>query len=125
MKNIISTSNAPAAIGPYSQAVEINGILFVSGQIPVNPKTGEVVNSSIEEATNQIFQNIGEILKTAGYTFADVVKTTVFLTDINNFAAMNGVYAQYFTEKQPARSAVAVNALPKNVPLEIEVIAAK
>ena len=112
MKKIINTHNAPAAIGPYNQAIEINNMLFISGQIPISPKEGKIVSLTILEQTEQIFSNIEAILKFAGYSFENVVKTTVFLTDINHFAAMNEVYKKYFTNNCPARSTVAVKALP-------------
>ena len=125
MKKVISTTNAPAAIGPYSQAIEVNGMLFISGQIPIDPATGEIVAGGITEQTTQSFKNIRAILTEAGYTFDNVVKTTVFLSDMADFAAMNAVYAQQFSGDFPARSAVAVKALPKNVLVEVETIAAK
>ncbi|MGM9804706.1 MAG: RidA family protein [Muribaculaceae bacterium] len=125
MKRVISTPNAPAAIGPYSQAIEVNGILFISGQIPINPATGEIVEGGITEQATQSFKNISAILNEAGYTFDNVVKTTVFLSDMADFAAMNAVYAQHFKGDFPARSAVAVKTLPKNVLVEVETIAAK
>ena len=125
MKKIISTNAAPAAIGPYSQAIEINGMLFVSGQIPIDPQTGEFVAGGIAEQTAQSFKNIKAILKEAGLTIDNVVKTTVLLADINDFAAMNEVYAKQFGATFPARSAFAVKSLPKNALVEIEVIAAK
>ncbi len=125
MKKVISTKNAPAAIGPYSQAIESNGFLFVSGQIPVNPATAEIVEGEITEQTTQVFKNIKAILVEAGYTTENVVKTTVFLADMADFAAMNAVYAEQFTGAFPARSAVAVKTLPKNVLVEIETIATK
>lgn len=125
MKKVISTKNAPAAIGPYSQAIESNGFLFVSGQIPVNPVTAEIVEGEITEQTTQVFKNIKAILAEAGYTTDNVVKTTVFLADMTDFAAMNAVYAEQFTGAFPARSAVAVKTLPKNVLVEIETIATK
>ncbi len=125
MKKVISTKNAPAAIGPYSQAIESNGFLFVSGQIPVNPATAEIVEGEITEQTTQVFKNIKAILAEAGYTTENVVKTTVFLADMADFAAMNAVYAEQLTGAFPARSAVAVKTLPKNVLVEIETIATK
>lgn len=125
MKKVISTKNAPAAIGPYSQAIEVNGMLFISGQIPIDPATGEIVAGGITEQTTQSFKNIKAILTEAGYTFDNVVKTTVFLSDMANFAAMNEVYAKNFNGDFPARSAVAVKTLPKNVLVEVETIAAK
>lgn len=125
MKRIISTPNAPAAIGPYSQAVEINGMLFVSGQIPINPQVGKIEATEISAQTEQVFANINAILTEAGYTFADVVKSTVFLSDIADFAAMNDVYKKYYQTECPARSAFAVKALPLGALVEIETIAAK
>lgn len=125
MKKVISTTNAPAAIGPYSQAIEVNGMLFISGQIPIDPATGEIVAGGITEQTTQSFKNVKAILTEAGYTFDNVVKTTVFLSDMNDFAAMNAVYAKQFNGDFPARSAVAVKTLPKNVLVEVETIAAK
>ena len=124
MKNVIHTENAPAAIGPYSQAIEANGMLFISGQIPVNPANGEVPEG-ITAQTEQVMKNIEAILTEAGYTFDNVVKTTCLLSDIANFGAMNEVYAQYFTVNPPARAAFAVRDLPKGVMVEIESIAVK
>ena len=118
----ISTEKAPAAIGPYSQAIEANGFLFASGQVPLSPVTGEVVGTTIEEQAKQSCENVKGILTAAGLTCEDVIKTTCFLADIKDFAAFNGVYAQYFTGK-PARSCVAVKDLPKGVLCEVEVIA--
>ncbi len=118
----ISTDQAPAAIGPYSQGIVTGNLLFASGQIPIVPATGEVLQGTIEEQTHQACKNVGAILKAAGTDYSRVVKTTCFLADMGDFAAFNGVYAQYFTEK-PARSCVAVKDLPKNVLCEIEVIA--
>ena len=123
MKNIIHTDNAPKAIGPYSQAVMAGGMLFVSGQIPINPQTGELSNGTIQEQTKLVMDNIGAILKAAGYGYENIVKTTCLLADINDFAAMNKVYAEYFPTNPPARSAFAVKDLPKGARLEIEVIA--
>lgn len=125
MKKVISTKNAPAAIGPYSQAIEANGFLFISGQIPINPVTAEIVEGEITEQTTQVFKNIKAILAEAGYTTENVVKTTVFLADMADFAAMNAVYAEQFAGAFPARSAVSVKTLPKNVLVEIETIATK
>lgn len=126
MKKSISTNAAPGAIGPYSQAIEAKTInsswLFASGQIPINPATGEIPEG-ITEQTKQSLSNVKAILAEAGLTVSNVVKTTVFLADMNDFAAMNEVYASVFTEPYPARSAVAVKTLPKNVLVEIEVIA--
>ena len=119
----IQTSNAPAAIGPYSQAKVVNGFVFASGQIPLNPATGEVEGTTIEAQAEQVMKNIGAILKEAGVGFENVVKTTCFLAEMADFAAFNSVYEKYFTGK-PARSCVAVNQLPKNVLVEVEVIAA-
>jgi len=125
MKRIINTPNAPAAIGPYSQAVEANGTLYISGQIPINPAVGKIEATEIASQTEQVFANISAILKEAGYTFADVVKSTVFLSDIANFADMNEVYKKYYQTECPARSAFAVKALPLGALVEIETIAAK
>ena len=123
MKKVISTTNAPAAIGPYSQAIEANGFVFASGQIPLNPATGEVEGTTIEAQAEQVMKNVGAILKEAGVGFENVVKTTCFLAEMADFAAFNSVYEKYFTGK-PARSCVAVKQLPKNVLVEVEVIAA-
>ena len=119
----IQTSNAPAAIGPYSQAKVVNGFVFASGQIPLNPATGEVEGTTIEAQAEQVMKNVGAILKEAGVGFENVVKTTCFLAEMADFAAFNSVYEKYFTGK-PARSCVAVKQLPKNVLVEVEVIAA-
>ncbi len=118
----IHTSNAPAAIGPYSQAIVTGNLIFTSGQIPLDPATGEVVTGAIEEQTKRICENLKALLESAGSGLKNVVKTTCFLADMSDFAAFNAVYATYFTEK-PARSCVAVKTLPKNVLAEIEVIA--
>ena len=126
MKRIIKTSDAPAAIGPYSQAVEAGNTLYVSGQIPIVPSTGALVEGGIEEQTEQSLKNIGEILKSAGYSFADVVKTTCLLADINDFAKFNAVYEKFFgTEGAPARATFAVKSLPKNALVEVEVVAVR
>lgn len=125
MKKQISTNNAPAAIGPYSQAIEANGMVFVSGQLPVNPATGEFAEGGIKELTYQSLTNMKNILAEVGLTMENVVKTTVFLADMADFAAMNEVYASFFTGVAPARSAVAVKTLPKNALVEIECIAVK
>lgn len=125
MKKVIFTEKAPAAIGPYSQAIEVNGMVFLSGQIPVNPSTGEFVEGGIAEQTARVFENIRNVLAEAGLTMDHVVKTTVFLADMSLFAEMNGVYAQYFQGAFPARSAVAVKALPKGALVEIECIAVR
>ena len=124
MKKVFHTNNAPAAIGPYSQAIEANGMLFISGQIPVDPATGNVADT-IEAQTEQVLKNIGAILEEAGYTYANVVKTTCLLSDMANFKPMNEVYAKYFNENPPARAAFAVKALPMGVMVEIESIAIK
>ena len=118
----ISTAKAPAAIGPYSQGIIVNGMLFASGQIPINPANGEIEGADIVAQAEQVMKNIGELLKAAGTDYTRVAKTTCFLADMNDFAAFNEVYARYFTEK-PARSCVAVKTLPKNVLCEVEVIA--
>lgn len=119
----VSTDKAPAAIGPYSQGIIINGLLFASGQIPIDPSTGEIEGTDIVAQAEQVMKNIGALLEEAGTTFENVVKTTCFLADMGDFATFNEVYARYFTEK-PARSCVAVKTLPKNVLCEVEVIAA-
>ena len=118
----IATEKAPSAIGPYSQAVVCGNMVFTSGQIPINPQTNTVEAVTIEDQTEQVMQNLGEVLKATGSGFDKAVKTTCFLADINDFAAFNGVYAKYFTTK-PARSCVAVKDLPKGVKVEVEVIA--
>ena len=118
----ISTEKAPAAIGPYSQGIITGNLFFASGQIPIDPATGQIEGTTIEAQAEQVMKNIGELLSAAGTTYQKVVKTTCFLADMNDFAAFNEVYAKYFTEK-PARSCVAVKALPKNVLCEVEVIA--
>lgn len=125
MKKIINTLNAPAAIGPYSQAIEINDTLYISGQLPINPSVGKIESDDIHSQTEQVFKNIAAILSEAGYTFADVVKSTVFLSDISNFAGMNEVYKKYYQSECPARSAFAVKDLPMGALVEIETIAAK
>lgn len=121
----IHTDNAPAAIGPYSQAIEVNGFIFASGQIPIDPKTGNLVEKDIRKQTLQAITNAGNILKAAGTDLSKVVKTTVYLADMNDFTAMNEIYAQYFSEPYPARLAVAVKDLPKGALVEVEVLAAK
>ena len=123
MLKYVETKNAPAAIGSYSQGIILNGIAFFSGQIPLSPKTGEVVGTTIEEQTEQVMKNIKALLESQGAEFTDVVKTTCFLADMGDFTAFNEVYAKYFTGK-PARSCVAVKALPKGVLCEVETIAA-
>lgn len=124
MFDVTNTTNAPAAIGPYSQAISVNGFLFASGQIPLSPETGEIVGTTITEQAEQSCKNVGAILEANGLTFERVVKTTCFLADMADFADFNEVYAKYFTGK-PARSCVAVKALPKGVLCEVEVIAVK
>lgn len=125
MKKAISTSKAPAAIGPYSQAIEANGFIFASGQLPIDPKTGEFAEGGIKGQTRQSLTNAENILKEAGLSLANVVKTTVYLSDIENFGAMNEVYSEFFSEPFPARSAFAVKTLPKGALVEVECIAAK
>lgn len=125
MKKEISTNNAPAAIGPYSQAVQVGNMLFLSGQLGIDPRTGAFVGDSVREQTFQAFENIRAVLEEAGYGMEHVVKTTVFLADMASFAEMNEVYASFFSGTFPARSAVAVKTLPKNGLVEIEVIAIK
>ena len=124
MKEVISTDKAPAAIGPYSQAIKAGEFLYVSGQIPVNPASGEMP-SSVPDQTRQSLENVKAILEKAGYSTADVVKTIVFITDMANFGAMNGVYAEYFAKEAPARACVAVKELPKGALVEIEAVAYK
>lgn len=119
---VVYTEKAPAAIGPYSQAMILNGVLFTAGQIPVNPATGEINGDTIETQAEQVMKNLGEVLKEAGSSFEKAVKTTCFLADMGDFAKFNEVYAKYFVNK-PARSCVAVKTLPKNVLCEVEVIA--
>lgn len=122
MNKKIYTENAPAAIGPYSQAVVHNGLVYTSGQIAINPKTGNVESDDISSQTEQIMKNLGEVLKASGASFETAIKTTCFLADMNDFAVFNEIYGRYFTSK-PARSCVAVKTLPKNVLAEVEVIA--
>ncbi len=125
MKKIIATEKAPKAIGPYSQAVEANGMLFISGQIPIDPATGKIVEGDVTVQTEQVMKNIAEILQQAGYSFSDVVKSTCLLSDMNDFAAMNAVYGKYYAENPPARAAYGVVKLPLGALVEIETIAAK
>lgn len=125
MKKVISTPKAPAAIGPYSQAIQVGNLIYTSGQIPIDPATGQLVEGGIKEQTRQSLNNIQAILQEAGLTMASVVKTTVFMADMADFADMNSIYAEFFTEPYPARSAVAVKTLPKNALVEIEVVAEK
>ncbi len=123
MKKAINTPKAPKAIGPYSQAIMANGFIFVSGQIPIDPEKGEIVGTTVEEQAHQVLKNIKAILEEAGSSLAEVVKATVYLADMNDFARMNAVYAQYFPEPYPARAAFQVARLPRDVKIEIEVIA--
>ncbi len=125
MKKIVNTKFAPAAIGPYSQAVEAGGFLFISGQIPINPKTGKIVAGDITSQTGQVMKNIEAILHEAGYNFSDVVKSTCLLSNMANFAEMNAVYGKYYHQDPPARAAFAVKDLPLGILVEIETIAAK
>jgi 2-iminobutanoate/2-iminopropanoate deaminase len=125
MKKVIYTKKAPNAVGPYSQAIEHNGHLFISGQIPINPETGKIVEGGIAGQTEQVMKNIAAILDEAGYSFDDVVKSTCLLSDMDNFAAMNEVYARYYTSNPPARAAYGVVKLPLGVMVEIETIAMK
>ena len=125
MKQIISTDKAPQAIGPYSQAIEVNGMIFTSGVIPINPATGELVTGSIEEQATQAIGNLAALLEAAGSSTEKVIKTTVFIKDMNDFAKVNEIYAKYFTKDFPARSCVEVARLPKDVLIEIEAIAEK
>lgn len=125
MKKIISSKNAPQAIGPYSQAIETESMLFISGQIPIDPATGKLVDGGIEEQTVRVLKNVVAVLEEAGLDYANVVKTTVFLTDMANFSKMNEIYANCFKENPPARSTIAVKALPLNALVEIETIAVK
>ncbi len=123
MKQAVNTSKAPAAIGPYSQAVKVGNLIYTSGQIPINPSTGTIVEGGIKEQTRQSLQNVKAVLEEAGLTMDNVIKTTVFMADMNDFADMNAVYAEFFSSPYPARSAVAVKTLPKGAMVEIEVVA--
>ena len=123
MKKIISTTDAPAAIGPYSQAVRAGSMIFCAGQVPLDPKTGQIVSEDISEQTRRVLDNLTAVLKAEGLTMSNVVKTTVFLADFGDFPKMNEVYATYFTDQPPARSTVGVSTLPKNARVEIEAIA--
>ena len=123
MKKVISTTKAPAAIGPYSQAIRVGNLVYTSGQIPIDPATGVFAEGGIKEQTRQSLLNLKAILEEEGLTMSDVVKTTVFMADMNDFAAMNAVYAEFFAEPYPARSAVAVKTLPKGALVEIEAVA--
>ena len=123
MKEIISTDKAPGAIGPYSQAVKVGNMVFVSGQIPIDPKTGEFVAGDVPEQTSQVLKNLSAILEAAGTSLNNVVKTTVFLADMNDFSAMNAVYSEFFIENKPARATVEAARLPRDARVEIECIA--
>ena len=123
MKKIISTTDAPAAIGPYSQAVRAGSMIFCAGQVPLDPKTGQIVSDDISEQTRRVLDNLTAVLKAEGLTMSNIVKTTVFLADFGDFPKMNEVYATYFTDQPPARSTVGVSTLPKNARVEIEAIA--
>lgn len=125
MKRIISIDKAPKAIATYSQAVEFNGVLYIAGQIPIDPLTGKLVEGGIAEQTEQVLKNIGEILNAAGYSFQDVVKSTCLLTNMSNYADMNAIYGRFYYENSPARAAYAVTALPMDALVEIETIACK
>jgi len=125
MKEIINTNSAPAPIGPYNQAVKAGNTLYVSGQIPLDAKTGEILSGNIARETDLVMKNVGYILKQAGYDYNDIVKTTIFLSDMDLFTEVNTVYGKYFTEQAPARETVAVKGLPKGVRVEISVIASK
>jgi 2-iminobutanoate/2-iminopropanoate deaminase len=125
MKQVIATKDAPAAVGPYSQAVTFGNLLFAAGQIPLDPATNELVPGGVTEQTTRVCENIKAVLAANGMTFADVLKSTVFLVDLGQFAAMNAIYSQYFSEPFPARSTIQVVALPRGSQVEIEVIAGK
>ena len=123
MKKVIKTTKAPAAIGPYNQAIQVGNLVYTSGQIPIDPATGNFVEGGIKEQTRQSLLNVKAILEEAGLTMNDVIKTTVFMADMNDFSDMNAVYSEFFPEPYPARSAVAVKTLPKGALVEIEVVA--
>jgi 2-iminobutanoate/2-iminopropanoate deaminase len=125
MKKVIASSEAPAAVGPYSQAIATGNFLFCAGQIPLDPATGNLIEGDVKAQTERVLENLGGVLRANGMTYADVVKTTVFLTDLANFAQMNEVYARYFTEPFPARSTIQISALPKGSQVEIEAIASR
>lgn len=125
MKKVVHTESAPKAVGPYSQAIEAKGTLYISGQIPIDPETGKFVEGGIKEQTEQVMKNIGAILKAAGYEYSDVVKSTCLLSDMDNFMPMNEVYGRYYTENPPARAAFGVVKLPLGALVEIETIAVK
>jgi 2-iminobutanoate/2-iminopropanoate deaminase len=122
-KQVITTADAPAAIGPYSQAIRVGNLVFTSGQIPLHPQTGDIVGETAAEQARQVLQNLQAVLQAAGASLQNVVKTTIFLTDLSQFAAVNAVYAEFFPENLPARSTVQVAALPRGVQVEIEAIA--
>ncbi len=123
MKKIISTEKAPAAIGPYSQAIIVNGMLYTSGVIPIVPETGQLAGEGIEEQTRQVLDNLSELIKASGAEMKNIVKTTVFIKDMNDFAIINEIYAEYFSGDYPCRSCIEAARLPKNVSIEIEAIA--
>lgn len=125
MKKVINTAKAPAPVGPYSQAIEVNNTLYCSGQIAIVPETNEVNTGSVESQTQQVMKNIQAVLEGGGYTWDHVIKTTIFLTNMQDFATVNAIYGTYFKELPPARSTVQVSALPKGVNVEIEVIASR
>ena len=125
MKKEISTKNAPAAIGPYSQAIEVNGMIYTSGMIPINPQTGELVTGSVEEQAEQAFGNLKALVEASGSSMDKVVKTVVFIQNMDDFAKINAIYEKYFTEPYPARSCVEVARLPKDVALEVEAVTIK
>ena len=125
MKKVIQTNLAPEPVGPYSQALEVNAVLYCSGQIPIVPETGDILTGSIVDQTKQVMKNVEAVLKEAGYSFSDIIKTTIFLTNLNDFQKVNEVYATYFNPPFPARSCVQVSALPKGVDVEVEVLAGK
>ncbi len=125
MKKVIASPEAPTAVGPYSQAIAVGNTLYCAGQIPLNPATGELIEGDVKAQTERVLENLGGVLRANGMTYADVVKTTVFLTDLANFAAMNEVYARYFSEPFPARSTIQVAGLPKGSQVEIEALAIK
>jgi 2-iminobutanoate/2-iminopropanoate deaminase len=123
MKKIVSTTEAPAAVGPYSQAVRVGPMLFTAGQIPLDPKSGQIVSDKVAEQTKRVLDNLAAVLKAEGMDFSNVVKTTVFMTNLGDFATMNEVYSSYFKDTPPARSTVQVAALPKGAQVEIELVA--
>jgi 2-iminobutanoate/2-iminopropanoate deaminase len=124
MNEVVSTENAPGAIGPYSQAIKVNGMVFCSGQIPIDPSTGQFVSDDVAAQTEQVLKNLDAVLRAAGSSLGSVVKTTVFLADMNDFAAMNDVYGKFFSENKPARATVQAARLPRDAKVEIECIAA-